>query len=220
MTTAFARNIRALREDRGLKQYELAENLGIDRVTVNNWEMGKVKAPRQKDIINAIKVKFEVTDKDLFGYDDGYYARTRGTGMVDRRPRGARNMATSKPAAMRLSGRVHAGDAQEPDILDEMVPVPYEVAERHPEGYLLVVEGDCMDRVYPEGSLIAIDPAMTPSNGSIAVVSIDGGDYIMRRLYKGATTLVLSPDSHNEAWADIVITADQEHTVEFHGVVV
>lgn len=77
-----------------------------------------------------------------------------------------------------------------------------------------------MSKVYPEGCYILIDPDREPQNGSIAVVSIDGEDYVMRRLYRGATTLVLSPESWDDGYEDIVITQDDERTVEFHGTVV
>lgn len=77
-----------------------------------------------------------------------------------------------------------------------------------------------MSRVYPEGCLILIDPDRRPQTGSVAVVSIDGADFVMRRLYKGATTLVLSPDSYCDDYEDIVIRADGGHVVEFVGTVV
>lgn len=51
-------------------------------------------------------------------------------------------------------------------------------------------------------------------------MSIDGADYVMRRMYRGATTLVLSPESWDEGFEDIVISQSDERTVEFHGVVV
>ena len=76
-----------------------------------------------------------------------------------------------------------------------------------------------MSKIYPEGSYILIDPAQRPVNGSIAGVSIDGADYVMRRLYKGSSVLVLSPDSWEEGYDDIVIAGD-DHTVEFVGSVV
>ena len=119
-----------------------------------------------------------------------------------------------------LLGRVHAGDAQEPDVLDERVPVPEDVIARHPSAYFLQVEGQCMSKVYPEGCYILIDPDREPQNGSIAVVSIDGSDYVMRRMYRGATTLVLSPESWEDGFEDIVISHGDERTVEFHGTVV
>lgn len=77
-----------------------------------------------------------------------------------------------------------------------------------------------MDKVYPEGCIIVVSPNKQPQNGSIAVVSIDGEDYVMRRMYRTLNTLALSPDSHNGKHKDIVIMSDEEHTVEFGGKVV
>lgn len=132
---------------------------------------------------------------------------------------GAITPTEPRKACLPLLGKVHAGDAQEPQVLDERISLPYEVWERHRDGYFLQVEGQCMSKIYPEGSYILIDPMQRPVNGSIAVVSIDGADYVMRRLYKGSSVLVLSPDSWEEGYDDIVIAGD-DHTVEFVGSVV
>ena len=134
-------------------------------------------------------------------------------------PDGAITPPEPRKAYLPLLGKVHAGDAQEPQVLDERISLPYEVWEHHRNGYFLQVEGQCMSKIYPEGSYILIDPAQSPTNGSIAVVSIDGADYVMRRLYKGSSVLVLSPDSWEEGYEDIVIAGD-DHTVEFVGSVV
>ena len=77
-----------------------------------------------------------------------------------------------------------------------------------------------MDKVYPEGCYILIDPDREPQNGSIAVVSIDGADYVMRRMLRTANTIVLSPESWNPVHEDVIITADSDHTVELVGTVV
>lgn len=77
-----------------------------------------------------------------------------------------------------------------------------------------------MDKVYPEGCLILVDPEREPSNGSIAAVSIDGHDAVMRRLLRTPSTMVLSPESFNGEHEDIIITADSGHTVQLIGTVV
>ena len=51
-------------------------------------------------------------------------------------------------------------------------------------------------------------------------MSIDGDDYVMRRLYRGANTMILSPDSWDDSYEDIVITGDDGRIVKFEGVVV
>lgn len=203
-------NIIELRKRKNITQEELAKIAGVTRAAVSQWE-GGFSEPRMGSIQN-IADHFGISKSDIIE-DGGMFGKFS---VVD----GAIKPATAKPAYAPLLGRVHAGKAQEPDVLQDAIPVPYEIIKRHPQGYFLQVEGDCMDNVYPEGCFILIDPEQRPSNGSIAVVSIDGADYVMRRLYRGANTLILSPDSHNAEHEDMVFGAATEHTVEFHGTVV
>lgn len=203
-------NIIELRKRKNITQEELAKIAGVTRAAVSQWE-GGFSEPRMGSIQN-IADHFGISKSDIIE-DGGMFGKFT---MVN----GAIKPTTAKPAYAPLLGRVHAGKAQEPDVLQSAVPVPYEIIKRHPQGYFLQVEGDCMDNVYPEGCYILIDPEQRPSNGSIAVVSIDGADYVMRRLYRGANTLILSPDSSNAEHEDMVFAATTEHTVEFHGTVV
>lgn len=201
-------NIIELRKRERITQEELAKIAKVSRGAVSQWE-GGFSEPRMGAIQNIA---------DHFGITKSSLIEDNGLSLVA--PNGAIKAIASEPAYAPLLGRVHAGKAQEPDVLHDAVPLPYEIIKRHPQGYFLQVEGDCMDRVYPEGCYILIDPEQRPSNGSIAVVSIDGADYVMRRLYRGANTLILSPDSHNAEYVDMVFAATTEHTVEFHGTVV
>lgn len=203
-------NIVELRKREKLTQEEFAKIAGVSRGAVAQWESG-FSEPRMGPI-QKLADHFGISKSDIIE-DGGMFGKFT---MVN----GAIKPTTAKPAYAPLLGRLHAGKAQEPDVLQDAVPVPYEIIKRHPQGYFLQVEGDCMDKVYPEGCYILIDPEQRPSNGSIAVVSIDGAGYVMRRPYRGANTLILSPDSHNAEHEDMVFAATTEHTVEFHGTVV
>ena len=200
-----AENIRKFRTDADLTQAKLADLVGVTRATVTQWETGWSQ-PR----MGAVEKLSEVLGVSMSELVDG--------SNIKRVP-GAITPTEPRKAYLPLLGKVHAGDAQEPQVLDERISLPYEVWERHRDGYFLQVEGQCMSKIYPEGSYILIDPTQRPVNGSIAVVSIDGADYVMRRLYKGSSVLVLSPDSWEEGYDDIVIAGD-DHTVEFVGSVV
>lgn len=200
-----AENIRKFRTDADLTQAKLADLVGVTRATVTQWETGWSQ-PR----MGAVEKLSKVLGVSMSELVDG--------SNIKRVP-GAITPPEPRKAYLPLLGKVHAGDAQEPQVLDERISLPYEVWERHRDGYFLQVEGQCMSKIYPEGSYILIDPAQRPVNGSIAVVSIDGADFVMRRLYKGSSVLVLSPDSWEEGYDDIVIAGD-DHTVEFVGSVV
>lgn len=203
-------NIIELRDRYGITQDELAKIANVSRSAVAQWEGGFTE-PRM-GAIQLIADHFNIKKSNIIE-EGGMWDDGRPAGAIDQNH-------DPLPAYAPLLGRVHAGDAQEPDVLEQQIPVPYEVHRNHPRGYFLQVEGNCMSRVYPEGCYILIDPDRTPQNGSVAVVSIDGADYVMRRMYRGATTLVLSPESWDEGYEDIVITSQDERTVEFHGTVV
>ena len=207
-----AENLDALLVKFDITQEALARIAGCSPSSVHRWRHG---AQMRSDYLRRICDAFDLNEDDLLSDKYGLAAKEHG-----RIPDGAIKPCASEPAYAPLLGRVHAGEAQEPDVLHDAIPVPYEIIKRHPQGYFLQVEGDCMDNVYPEGCYILIDPEQRPSNGSIAVVSIDGADYVMRRLYRGASTLILSPDSHNAEYEDMVFADATEHTVEFHGTVV
>ncbi len=213
-----AYNIKKIRDIFDVTQRELADIAGVTENAVSKWENG-YSEPRM-GAVEKIAACYGLKKRHII--EDG------GMDLIDPitkkvRPEPSINAiipALSRPAYLPLLGRVHAGDAQEPDVIDDKISVPYEVWEHHRDAYFLEVEGNCMSRVYPEGCYVLIDGHAEPKNGSIAVVSIDGADYVMRRLYRGASTLVLSPDSWEEGYEDIVIGGGDERTVEFQGVVV
>ena len=208
------KNIDALLVKFDLKPESLARIAGVSTATVSRWRTGQTDNIRKANL-ERICEQLELSPDDILSSSVGLAAKEHG-----RVPSGAKLPSEPRPAYAPLLGRVHAGDACEPDVIDNRIPIPYEVRSAHPDGYFLEVEGNCMSRVYPEGCHIYIDPRQQPRNGSVAVVSIDGADYVMRRLYNTRRTIVLSPDSWDDSYEDIVITGEDERTVEYVGTVV
>ncbi len=198
-------NIKRLRENADMSQEELGSKIGKTRSAISQYESGKI-IPRM-GVIEDIASLFGVQKSDIIGESPLSIP-------------GSFYPAPSHYATAPLLGRIHAGDAQEPDILEKEIELPLSVSKSHPNAYFLEVEGDCMDKVYPEGCLILVDPDREPRNGSIAAVSIDGSDYVMRRLLRTANTMILAPESFNTEHEDIVITASSGKTVNLAGTVV
>lgn len=202
-------NIKRLRLVNDWTQEQLAEKVGVTRATVTQWETGWSQPRMGK--VEKLAAAFGVSVSTIV--DEAPQSRNLPPNAIAPR--------VVPTAWAPLRGSVHAGNAQEPGIADEeLVALPSTVADAHPRAFFLKVEGDCMNKVYPEGCLILVDPDCTPVNGSIAAVSIDGADYVMRRMLRTPSTMVLSPESHNPEHADIVITADEDHVVELVGTVV
>ena len=132
-----SQNIKRLRKQAGMTQVELAEKLDVARSTITQWETGW-SSPRM-GMVQKLAGVFGVTSAEMLA---------EPTDLPD----GAMLPSDARPAYAPLLGRVHAGDACEPDVIDDRIPIPYEVREAHPRGYFLEVEGGCMSRVYPEGA--------------------------------------------------------------------
>ena len=208
---AFAKNLRALIEEKKMNQKDFAASAGVSAMSVSNW-LNKGMIPSM-EVLELIMELYDISYDDLMSEDFGYFKKTHGGYNPN-----TLAPAEPKPAYAPLYGTVHAGDTNEPELIDESIPIPYEVYQGHKNGYFLRVIGDCMNKVYPEGCFVFVDPDMRPRSGSIGIVAIDGDDYIMRRLYVGASTLVLTPESHNSKWTDTII--DATHDVKLVGTVV
>ena len=188
----FAEAIKSLRDNCDMSQQDVADKVGVSRVTVTKWENGQTE-PRGE---NAVKLAslFGVSVAQLLGYD------------FDSLPRGAMPITSSEEAMVPMLelGSIHAGDPKEAIEDAVLVQVPADVARYHRSGYLLRVEGGCMDRVYPEGCRVLVDPAMEPRPGSAVAAQVDGGDVVMRRYYRGRDTLMLVSDSLSGDYEDTV----------------
>lgn len=198
-----AENIEFLMRKHGINQEAIARIAGVSQSAVSGWMHGK--NPSNKSM-RLLCEHFNLEPNDIMSDKFGLAAY----GTTPRIPGAIPPVYEPRRAYAPLLGMVHAGDADEPQVLDDRIPIPYEVWESHKNGYFLKVEGDCMDKVYPPGCYVFIDPDMPPQTGSIAVASIDTTDYIMRRLFLGANTAVLSPESFDEQWKDIVIGEGHE----------
>lgn len=213
-----AENIDALIVKFDTNAQTLAKVIGVNPSTVYKWRHGSI--PREDQIAKMCDY-FRIDRDDIMSDAAGLAAKERGRCGVSLK--GRTGAVPANMAMVPIVGRVHAGPITEIESLSEKgdgVMVPAFLVEQDPDTYACVVEGDCMNRVYPEGCVIAVSPNREPQNGSVAVVSIDGADAVMRRMYRTPRTLVLSPDSFNPEHEDIIITSDTDHSVEFGGKVV
>lgn len=192
------KNIKAFRLKQGLTQAELAAKLGVDRSSVTQWETG-VTTPRMK-VITKLSTLFNTTPSVLIS-DSSTLTKLPISGSTATLP-------------LRTLGKVHAGVMDDDTICDdEEIQVPERVVLAYPDAFLLRVEGNCMDKVIPEGSHVVVVPHKAPTNGSIVVIRDDTYEAIMRRYYKGSSALMLSPDSYEEEYQDIIVHDGQEITL-------
>lgn len=203
-------NIIKLREQQNITQEELAKIAGVSRGAVSQWE-GGFSEPRM-GAIQKIADHFHILKSNLI--EDNGMDNTSQSSLHK-----LTAIGSTATLPLRTLGKVHAGVMDDDDVCDdEEIQVPEAVVQMHPSAFILRVEGDCMNKIIPEGCHIAVDATVTPQNGSIVVVENEQYEHIMRKYYRGSSVVVLSPDSFNEAYEDIVISGDE--TLNLVGVVV
>ena len=186
-------NIDALLVKHDLTQEALARIAGVTPGSVTGWRKGS--RPR-KEAISRLCEYFNISEDDLVSDQYGLAAKEHGRYAM---PDGAMPVVPSSATVPLLTiGRVHAGAMTDEEEVAHRVEVPASVCENHPRAFALEVEGDCLDRVIPEGSHVLVDPDREPGNGSIAVVETEAYRAVMRRWYRGSSTLMLTADSHAE----------------------
>ena len=199
-------NIVELRRRYGITQEELAKIAGVSRGAVSQWE-GGFSEPRM-GAIQRIADHYGLLKSNII--EDGGMMMPLPTGAIPVR-------GTSAMVPVRVLGRTHAGERMDEDESDYEVEFPEGVVSRHPRCFALKVEGDCMNRRYPEGCHVLVDPDVEPSNGRAVVAEFEDGRSVLRCYYRGQSSLMLTADSFSE-YEDIILTG--EDPVKLVGVVV
>ena len=183
--TAFARNIKALREDSGITQAELQKQLQLGAMTVSTWERSGVTRPHPKTVEQLCEF-FGVSSGDLLS-ENGYYAKSRGMSTIAPRP------ATG---SLPIIGAAHAGDPSPAYELDgAKLDCPEEYCR---EGnFFIRINGDSMDRQLVDGTYALIDVHAQVNSGDIALVKVNGDDATVKRVKFMDGIAVLEPDSSN-----------------------
>lgn len=179
-------NLRALRDRFGLTQVQLAERIGVSNTTVSSWEQGTTY-PSTSNIQRMMEV-FSLTEDDIRSESHGLAAKMRGD---------VRTPVASHGTAP-LVGRISAGEAREAiGSGGEAVWVAPEVLARYPDGFYLVVSGDSMNKVLPEGAYAYVNPSERAASGDLVAINVNGDDATIKRLFYAGDSIVLHPESTN-----------------------
>lgn len=204
--------IRELRQKKGLNQEDVAQALGISRSAVSHWERGKWKPKR--DELPPLAKLLAVPVQTFLEEDDAPSTvsaeqPSAHLPLNDVTPLGPDALYSIAPATVSLVtlGSVHAGAFADAESIGRSIEVSASLLEQHPRAQAVLVEGDCMDRVFPAGSIALFDPDLEPTNGRVVIVETSDYQALIRRWFKGAHTLLLSADSH-APYDDIVVQDD------------
>lgn len=105
----------------------------------------------------------------------------------------------------------------------ERISIPDSIMGKHAGSsdiFITRVNGESMNRVIPDESLIAVKPIelSTLKDGDIVVYS-DDGSYSVKRYYRDDTRIIFRPDSNDSRFYDYISNIDNEN-LKIHGKVV
>lgn len=208
----FQYNLAALIAMQGITQAAFAKSIGKTPGAVSQWLNDESRMPSEETLEKICEVYG--IEKDDLTSERGMAYTACMTGVFvksNRSPTGYKWSRVARENSDRIN-EVLSG------ILQEDISVPEEVMERHPRGFYIKAEDNSMSKVYPAGCHLFVDPELEPSNGSIAVIR-EEDKFVCRRMFKATSTIVLSPESWEDGWEDIVLTRKKMPN-EFFGTVV
>lgn len=171
---------------KGWSQQQLAEMAGTTQQAIQRYENGQ----REPKISIAVRIAdaLGVSLSYLLGLDN----------VVEIRP--------VETTPVPVLGRIAAGTPREAFMLsDRFHDTPTTLVRGRTKAFWLMVAGNSMNRVFPEGSLVLIDPNMEVKNGDIGVVFVNGDDATIKRIYFEGDAIRLHPESFDMDYQDRVI---------------
>lgn len=184
---SYGYKIAEARSAKGWSQAELAKRIGTTQQQIARYESSEndVKASVLIKMSNAL----DVTISYLLGLTGSFQIVSNG---------GSRSMP--------LFGRIAAGTPREALLdSDDRHATEETLYSAHPNGFWLTVSGNSMNRLFPDGSLVLIDPDEEVRNGDVGVVFVNGDDATLKRVYFEGGSVRLHPESYDAEYRDRII---------------
>lgn len=200
-----ADNIKRLLKEKGISQTELAKIAGVSESTVGKWVLEKA-TPRMGPI-QKISDYFRIPKSYILEEDSQDSLKVPVS----------RYRHFDIPISAGLPDHVAA-------VTDaDTIELPDSVMGKHAgqrDIFITRVNGESMNKIIPDGSLIAVKPiSVHQIKQSDIIVYSDGGDYSVKRFYKSGDQLIFRPDSHDDDFYDYITSVENDE-LTIHGKVV
>lgn len=193
---SIGKNIRSLRESRGLSQIQLGKIAGVTDKAVSTWERDE-KVPRMGAVDKMVQ----------------YFGVTRSAILEDSPSRPAGAMPMPEMKKIPIVGAVRAGFGSL--AYEDREGYDYADVKNASEYFYLRVTGDSMAPTILEGDLALIHTQPDVESGEIAVVLVNGDEGTVKRVVKRPGALMLQP--LNPAYSPLLITGEELRDVRIAG---
>ena len=171
--------IRAVREARGMSQAELAKRMGVVQQTGAKYE--SAGRDMRSGTIARLAQALDTSIAFLLGQTDAMEIEPIYDGGY---------------VAVPYFGRVAAGTPITMEAADDTREIPADVRGRFPDSFLLLVTGESMNRILPDGCYALIDPCETIDHpGKPYAICVNGFDATIKRVRQLSNGIELIPDS-------------------------
>ena len=172
---------------KGWSQAELAKRIGSTQQQVARYESA------ENDVKSSVLIKMS----NALGVTVSYLLGMNGQ-VLSPTP------TQSRP--LPVFGVISAGTPREALMQSDMThDTPDSLYWGHKESFWLTVSGNSMNRLFPDGSLVLIDPEEEVRNGDVAVVFVNGDDATLKRVYFEGDSITLHPESYDPEYQDRII---------------
>lgn len=188
-------NLNRFMDNRGWNQIELSEKSGIPKSTINGYIKGtSLPTPGNSEkLAKALNV-----EKDKI---DPRFKEDVSADLVI--PISTEEVSATIP----IYGVIPAGypSVAEENIIGDL-PIPDAIKNKYGIDTLLglMIIGDSMNKVVPNGYISVLHKTLDVKNGDIVGVMINGYDATLKRVYKTNNSIILEPDSYNPDYRPVV----------------
>ncbi len=184
------------RKAKGISQQELAEALNSSQKQVHLYESGK-RDPKAETVIKIASV-LNTPVTYLLGLDANQKCQEHLIPVLARLSKSNTNTAA-----------------------DRYQEVGQTLYKAHKKAFWLVVKGNSMNKLFPESSLVLVDPMAKVQNGDVAAVKLKDHDATLRRIYFDDDGIRLCPESYDDGYGEVFISeADKSKDMDIVGKVV
>ena len=177
------------RKMKGMSQLDLANAIGTTQQQVAKWESGKID-PRISSL-KKIREALGVSLSYLLGMaDDPSFV----------------SVVSSDTVPVPVLGRIAAGTPRAAfSQSDDYHDTQRGLVASHPHAFWLVVAGNSMNRLFPEGALVLVDPDVEVHSGDVGAIFVNGDDATIKRIFFEDGTVRLHPESWDPEYRDRTI---------------
>jgi repressor LexA len=219
-TKVIARNIKKLLNQHGMTQTELAEKVGIAKSTISDYM--NFRAKPSAGVLEKIARVFDVSKADIdTTYKNAYAEIVDDKLQLVNETNELTNQYLSnqskKNNMIPILGKIAAGQPLEAieDIVDYIHPT-YDI--KHPEEIFgLLVNGESMNKIAPNGNYAVLRKQQEVENGEIAAVIVNGNYATLKKVYKFTDLIVLEPHSFDESYRDQKYTKENCDDIKIIG---